>query len=146
MAAKWSDVAGIREWTAPFLSEDEKRAAVGSVFRLIYLHYDPENMFGARWIVGVIDVASGNRYTIGLRSNPVRDAQFRAAQKALDAGVEIGPVVFLEVPTRSGQMAYAFADATDDQVNEALNAYLASHNAASIGASDILMIAESEES
>jgi hypothetical protein len=107
-------------WSAPFLDGEAKRAAIGSVFDVKAVEFDADNMYGSRWLVGVEDLATGGRWTIGLRSNPGRDRVMKAIRIALDEGLQLDPVIFTFVGGgREGNAPYGFMDASPEVVAKA---------------------------
>lgn len=119
--AKFSDIAPAppaREWMGKYLNADEKRAAVGEVFRLVYIEFRPTGYQGKpEWDCGIVDAGTGHEWTVTLTDNPRRHAMFEAVAKAIAAGETVDPVVFDIVGTnKRGNPPYGFRDATAEEI------------------------------
>jgi len=127
--AKFSDVAPTplpREWTGKYLDGQEKVAALGTVFVIKHVEKNMTATFGPRWEIGVVDMPSGNEWTITLATNPGRDGQMTALAAALASGETVDPVVFAVVgDNKKGNPPYGFRDATADEIAVAMTDRLA---------------------
>lgn len=100
-----------------FLDADEKAAIAGFPLDLAAVIADPGNRFGPRWIVSVIDRATGEKYALGFATNATRDRSMTALRDALDAGTTFDPVAIEKVtPEKGGNAFWIIRDATAEEI------------------------------
>lgn len=100
-----------------FLDADEKAAIAGFPLDLAAVLADPGNRFGPRWIVSVVDRATGEKYALGFATNATRDRAMVALRDALDAGTEFDPIAIEKVmPEKGGNPFWIIRDATAEEI------------------------------
>ena len=115
--AKWSETVGTGlAGLGRFLDKDERHGLADMPVRLLSIHDDPLNRFGARWVVSLAYLDTGEKICIGLKRNPTRDGMLEGARAALAKGEVFEPILIKLAETKNGNETYAFSDAPDEML------------------------------
>jgi hypothetical protein len=116
MGKKWADIipAGLKG-IGRFLDESERHGLAEMPVRLLAVVDDPGNKYGARWVVSLAYLDTGEKVAMGLKKNAYRDMQMAAAAATLKAGDEISLLTVTQDPEHND--AYVFADADPELVS-----------------------------
>lgn len=105
-----------------FVNSEGMHDLMGRALRIVDIREDNTNRFGARWLVSVVDLGTGEKIALGLKRNPARDSILPAVKAVLDdEGADgIDPVCLTrETPEKGGNSFWTFRDAADSEIEAA---------------------------
>ncbi len=99
-----------------FVNAAERADLAGQPLRILSVRDDEHNRYGARWLVSVVVIETGEKVALGFAKNAARDS----ASPTLAAVIaEVGPdgtdpvVLMRQTPAKGGNSFWTFADASD---------------------------------
>ena len=104
---------------ARFLTASERHGYAGRPAIIQTVKFDPANKFGARWLIELTYLDSGEIVQTGMGDNPYRSRMFGNIAALIEQGTAIDPVVLFadESAASKGHSApWAFRSATDDEI------------------------------
>jgi hypothetical protein len=108
-----------------FVDAAERDALAGRALRITGMTHDARNRFGPRWLVSVVDIATGEKLAVGLADNEARNAMYPDIAAVLDDDGPLGiePVaLYRQTPARGGNPFWTFRSATDAEIETASEA------------------------
>lgn len=113
-----------------FIGEERKAALSGSPLAVISARFDADHRYDGRpqprWLLDVVELASGELLCPTFGSNPARDGFLGAVAKLIDdnpdgeaPGSIVAPIVMELVEPRKGLPFWGFRTATDDELANA---------------------------
>jgi hypothetical protein len=112
---KWSETVGTGlKGMGRFLDKDQRHNLAVLPVRLLAVHDDPTNRFGARWVLTLAYLDTGEKVALGLKRNPVRDGIMNAARAKLADGETFDPIIITQDEKND---AFVIADASDEQID-----------------------------
>jgi hypothetical protein len=102
-----------------FVDAAERDALAGRALRITGMIHDGRNRFGPRWLVSVVDLATGEKLAVGLADNDARNAMYPDIAATLDDDGPLGiePVaLYRQTPAKGGNPFWTFRSATDAEI------------------------------
>ena len=124
--ARVEDIAPKR--AGRFLDAEDRAALSGVPLQLVTVDYEPNAMFGPRWLLGAAVVATGEEVLIGLGAetgpegakveNVGRAAVLTKIAAAIEAGTDIDPVILFHEAKHGSP--WLLRSATEDELDDPL--------------------------